>query len=128
MHRIQVHVPAQLQKVLVTLHQFGGIPPLKQVAVRFMLQIEVDRVSRFEALHESLKIGGRRFQYQVKVVLHQAEEVQSDSVRACAFRKTSQESLAIRIVAKDGLPAISSCSDVCDCPGKLDSYMSRHDQ
>ena len=68
-----MHVPAQFEKVFVTLNQLGFVTPLKQVPARTVPQIVIDSVAGFQTLHESAEVGPRRLQNKVPVICHQAK-------------------------------------------------------
>ena len=71
--RIEVDIPADGPIVALILDEFGPVPSLEQVPDSTMSSSMPDGIRREELLHAPRKIGARRLEEQVQVVLHEYE-------------------------------------------------------
>ncbi len=69
-HRIEMQIPAQLEKIGISINQNPGIPPLKQVAYPTMLADEVACIPAIYPVHHLQEVSPRRLYYEMVVVIH----------------------------------------------------------
>ena len=67
-------------------------------------QIEVNRVSRLNLVHERTEIPMRGFQKKMDVIAHQTEQIQPDLILLASLPKAHQQPLTITIILKDSTP------------------------
>jgi hypothetical protein len=75
-----MNVAAQFQNVLIFVYRSCAETPLKHMAMTIMFLVEIDRVGRFQALHEATQIALRGFQHHVDVLCEAPRYVESNTV------------------------------------------------
>ncbi len=115
-----MHIAAQTQQIGIAFHEPGRVPALHQMAASPVTPVEVDRVRRFQPVHESAEVGPRRLQHEMNVVGHQAIQVETHLETDHALLQHAQKTLPIGVVPEDVPPFVPSCRHVVHGPFILD--------
>jgi hypothetical protein len=113
-YRVKVDISAQLQKVIVAFDYCCAISTLKHMSAGVMLDVVVYAVTREHALHESADIGPGCLHHKVKVIIHQAKQIDSNFIEITAFRQPPQQPFSVGIVMKYDSLAVTSDRNVVD--------------
>jgi len=78
------------------------------MAMTIVSAIEIEGVGRLKALHESTYIPMRGFQHKMRVVRHEAKQIQSHIIALQAVFQLYQKTLTVLIVPENRLPLIAA--------------------
>ena len=88
--------------------------------------VEIHPVSRQNPMHEAAKITARGFHYQMKMVGHQAEQIDSHLAAFRSLTHARQQIFTIPVSLKQTFFAIRPDRNVIDRAGIFHSELSRH--
>jgi hypothetical protein len=127
-HRVKMHVIARRFQITIAaaLDYQRFVAAAKNVAEKLLAVIQTDRVGAQEPAHALHEIRVGCFQYQVKMVAHQAIRMHLPSRLLACLRQRFEEVLAVHIIDENVLPAVSTIHHVIDRARKLHSHGARH--
>jgi hypothetical protein len=111
-----MHIPAQFKQISVTRNQTRAVPALRQVPAPAVPEIIAHRKTRQHRLHESPQVGAGRFQDQVKVIVHQDIQINSDAVTLDALGHPIAQRPPVPVVTEYFLTSVSPHRHVVDRP------------
>ena len=119
-------IAGQDGEIFVLVHKDGLVSSLIKVAGTSMPSVEVADVCYIEMPHEFRQISKRRFNKQMKMIVHQYIAVELDGVNVDRLVQLSEESDAISIITKDVLFFIAAAGYVINSVRILNAKWARH--
>jgi hypothetical protein len=126
MNGIEMNVAAKPVQIDVSLNRDCQETTLHQMPCMSVPQVIKDRMRSLNFVHERRQVASRRLDEQVKMVAHQAEEVESNPAALNPIGQPIEKVCAVAIIVKDRSALHTSCRDVVDCSGKLYPQLSSH--
>ena len=124
---VQVDVSGQHPQVGLVFHQLRPKTTLELMARAVVLETLVQGVGGVQPLHELRKVGSRRADQEMEIVVEQGEGVEHDGRRIHPVGELAEEALTIVVRAKDLLPPVTAAGDVVECVGEVNAWRSYHD-
>jgi hypothetical protein len=127
-HRIQVNIVAHRLQVAIAaaIHDEGLVPAAEEVAEFLLSMIKSVGVNTQQPLHPRDQVGARRLEDQMKVVAHETPGVNLPVGFFTRLAQRFQQELAVDVVHKDSLTAVSAIHHVVHRAGILNSELTSH--
>jgi hypothetical protein len=93
-----------------------------------VVSIKIDGVSRQEAPHECSQVAARRFEQQMDMVGHQANQKEPHLEKVARFGQLIEKPLPVGVLPENDPSFVPPKSYVINRTGKLQSQRSRHEE
>jgi hypothetical protein len=127
-HRVQMHIPAQLQPPLPGLHQHRLVAALKKMTHAPVTSVEPNRVADIQPLHDHPQGDVAALHNQMIVIRHQHISVDQHTESLRQLRHQFQPVTPVRIGAKNNPPLIAASRHMMPGAGKINAQRSSHTQ
>ena len=111
---VEVDVTNRLEDLPLMLDDFGTEAALKEVPGETVLPVEALCVVAAQQLHPTRDLSSGDAEHEVEVIRHQTPREHLPVGGAAHTLEQLQEALAVGVVRKDGLAAITAAGDVAD--------------
>ncbi len=125
-YRVVMDIANQLEKITVPLHQHGFVTALEEMAGSFLPPVDPAGITEREILHTARQRNIANLQGHMDMVGHEAKGVNPIAKPTGPFLKQKVETIAVSIVQKDNLPAVSPENHMIKSTRKMDAWFTCH--
>ena len=127
-YRIQMDVSAYLKKVMLTVDQRSRIPPLENMPMKVMPEIEFACINAQELLHDYRQMRILCFDRHMKMVCHKTQGMNCEWVLIAHIAENFKKIQIVGAVLIDRCFSDAATHDMINRTRKPDSFFSSHNR